>query len=37
MKLHYLGRPADALNLMRNLALGISNANIRQIPVGEVK
>ena len=37
MKLHYLGRPADAFNIMKNLALGISNANIRQIPVGEVK
>ena len=37
MKMHYLGRPADAFNLMRSKALGISNANIRQIPVGEVK
>ena len=37
MKMHYLGRPADAFNLMRELALGISNSNIRQIPVGEVK
>jgi hypothetical protein len=37
MKLNYLGRPADAFNLMRELALGISNANIRQIPVGEIK
>ena len=37
MKLYYLGRPADAFNLMKKLALGISNSNIRQIPVGEVK
>ena len=37
MKMHYLGRPADAFNLMRELALGISNSNIRQIPVGEIK
>ena len=37
MKLHYLGRPADAFAIMRNLALGISNDNLRQIPVGEIK
>ena len=37
MKLHYLGRPADAFDLMRGLALGISNSNIRQIPVGTSK
>jgi hypothetical protein len=37
MKMHYLGRPADAFNLMRELALGISNENIRKILVGEVK
>jgi hypothetical protein len=37
MKMYYLGRPIDAFNLMKNLALGISNGNIRQIPVGEFK
>jgi len=31
---HYLGRPDDAFSLMRNLGLGISNANIAKIPVG---
>jgi len=35
MEMHYLGRPADAFKLMRELALGISNDNIRQIQVGE--
>jgi hypothetical protein len=34
MEMHYLGRPADAFELMRNKALGINNENIRQIPVG---
>lgn len=33
LKMHYLGRPEDAFNLMRELALGISNDNIRQIQV----
>ncbi len=27
-KMHYLGRPADAFNVMRNLGLGISNLNL---------
>ena len=27
LKMHYLGRPADAFNVMRNLGLGITNAN----------
>ena len=31
---YYLGRPADAFNIMRELGLGISNANIAKIPVG---
>lgn len=30
---HYLGRPADALNIMRNLGLGITNADLALIPV----
>jgi hypothetical protein len=37
MKMYYLGRPADAFNLMRELALGISNENIYQIPVANVE
>jgi NDP-sugar pyrophosphorylase family protein len=35
MKLYYLGRPDDALRIMRELSLGISNTNIRQIAVGK--
>lgn len=31
---YYLGRPNDAFNLMRSLGLGISDANLNQIPVG---
>ncbi len=30
-RLYYLGRPADAFNIMRNLGLGISNTNLGQI------
>ena len=33
LKMYYLGRPADAFQLMRELALGISNTNIRKIDV----
>lgn len=29
---YYLGRPSDAFELMRNLGLGISNANLELIP-----
>lgn len=35
LKMHYLGRPDDAYQLMRSLGLGITNDNIRQITVGE--
>nr|MDA3802698.1 hypothetical protein [Patescibacteria group bacterium] len=35
LEMNYLGRPADAFRIMRELALGISNDNIRQIQVGE--
>jgi len=31
---YFLGKPDDAYNLMRNLGLGITDANIAQIPVG---
>ena len=37
LKMHYLGRPDDALRIMRELALGVSNENIRQIEVAEIK
>jgi len=30
---YYLGRPSDALKLMRELALGITNTNLNTIPV----
>lgn len=35
MKMYYLNRPADAFRIMRELALGISNTNIRQIMVAD--
>ncbi|MGI6374016.1 MAG: hypothetical protein ACOX0C_01650 [Patescibacteria group bacterium] len=31
LKLHYLGRPADAFAIMRNLGLGISNSDLSRI------
>lgn len=34
-KAYYLGKPADAFNVMKNLGLGISNTNIRNIEIGE--
>jgi hypothetical protein len=37
LKMYYLGRPADAYSIMRKLGLGITNANLRQIGIGEVK
>ncbi|MDP2630674.1 MAG: thrombospondin type 3 repeat-containing protein, partial [Candidatus Uhrbacteria bacterium] len=30
----YMGRPGDAFQLMRSLGLGISNADLKKIPVG---
>jgi len=36
-KMYYMGRPADAFALMRQFGLGISNNNLRQIMVGEIK
>jgi len=35
LKRYYMGRPADAFQLMRNLGLGASNEDIRKIEVGE--
>ncbi|MFA5643990.1 MAG: transglutaminase-like domain-containing protein [Patescibacteria group bacterium] len=34
LNLYYLGRPADAFNIMRQLGLGISNSDLSQIPLG---
>lgn len=31
LKMHYLGRPADAFNVMRELGLGISNSNFESL------
>jgi ribosomal protein L30/L7E len=33
LKIYYLGRPADAFKVMRELGLGISNSNIRKIDI----
>ena len=35
-KAYYLGRPADAFSIMRELGLGITNQDIRKIDVGEI-
>lgn len=32
---YYLGRPTDAFNLMRRLALGITNTNLAKIPAAQ--
>jgi hypothetical protein len=37
LKIISLGRPADAFATMRSVGLGITNANLRQIGVGEIK
>lgn len=33
--LHYLGRPSDAFNVIRNLGLGISNQDLNKISAGD--
>ena len=33
-KKYYLGRPADAFDLMRDLGIGITNENLNKIPIG---
>ncbi len=33
-KLHYLGRPTDAFNVIRSLGLGISNTDLSKITIG---
>jgi len=35
-KRHFLGRPADAFTVMRELGLGISNDDIRKVALGQV-
>lgn len=35
LKKHFLGRPDDAFDLMKNLSLGISNKDLEKIPVAE--
>lgn len=35
LRLYYLGRPADAFNVIRNRGLGISNANLNKITTGK--
>ena len=37
LKGYFLSRPADAFKVMRDLGLGITNADIRKIGVGEIK
>jgi len=37
LKGYYLSRPADAFRIMRELGLGITNTDIRQIDVGEIE
>ncbi|MBI4779042.1 C39 family peptidase [Candidatus Falkowbacteria bacterium] len=36
LKKYYLGRPADAFNIMRELGLGITNADLANIPIGAI-
>jgi len=36
LKLYYLGRPADAFNVMRTRGLGISNSDLAKIPVATI-
>ncbi len=35
LEMYFLNRPDDAFKIMRELALGINNTNLRQIPLGE--
>lgn len=35
LKRYYLGRPADAFRIMRELGLGITNVNLAKIPMAE--
>ncbi len=35
LKMHFLGRPADAFQVMRNLGLGITNENLNKVSIFE--
>jgi uncharacterized protein (TIGR02145 family) len=37
LRRHYLGRPADAFNVMRNLGLGVTNDNLNKFSIENVK
>jgi hypothetical protein len=34
MKMYYLGRPSDAFTVMRQQGVGITNSNLKKIPIG---
>jgi len=36
LRKYYLGRPADAFRVMRELGLGITNENLANIPIGDI-
>jgi len=36
-KKYYLGKPQDAYNLMRNLGTGITNEDLKKIPIGNLQ
>ena len=36
LRKHYLGRPADAFEIMRTYGLGITNENLSAIPIGDI-
>lgn len=36
LKKYYLGRPADAFRIMRELSLGITNIDLANIPIGDI-
>jgi hypothetical protein len=37
LKKYYLGRPADAFDIVRRLGIGITNDNLRKIGIGELE
>jgi len=36
-KKYYLGRPADAFKIMRELGLGVNNSDLKNIPLGSIE
>jgi len=36
LKMHYLGRPSDAFEVMRNLGVGVTNENLNKIPSSSI-